>query len=138
MTGNEKTVGALYLGYLDRVPEAAGLSYWVGLLDDGASVGDVAHAIGQSAESLAHTPGLLDGTVDVIPDLLRDTYESLFGRSYELDALQYWHNEVHNNGLSALDLIAQIATSAQGADAEYLAARLETVGISSVVADILG
>ncbi len=54
---------AVYQDVLARNPDAVGLNYWTGLLDGGAAISSVAHAIAHSAEYY--------GNFVIKPDYLR-------------------------------------------------------------------
>jgi hypothetical protein len=59
--GNQAFAGALYRNVLHRAPDQAGLDYWVGVLDGGASRGDVLASFGESPENIAQLVGIANG-----------------------------------------------------------------------------
>lgn len=127
---SESLVKAPYWGYMDRPADAEGLAHWSGLLDSGASVGDVARGIGLSRESADHNPGIVAEEVGRFGRFLETVYDRLFDRPYEISGLEYWGSR-HLDGTPAVDIVAQVATSAQGHDAEVLAMKVSVVGMLS-------
>lgn len=106
-------VSGLYGALLGRAPDAAGLSYWAGLLESGGT--DRAGL----AASLAASPevarvqagpgasgGLAAGVCGIAPAALTvlDAYQTVFGRAPDGAGLTYWTGQLQA-GLSARDLL---------------------------------
>jgi len=78
----------LYIGYLGRAADQAGLDYWE------AKVGTDGWAIETVAQSFADQPeyDAIYGTDPTRVQLVAKTYEQLFGRAADSDGLEYWVN----------------------------------------------
>lgn len=81
------TVGELvrlYLAFFGRVPDAAGLRYWVGLMDAGGASDQVARRFGSTPEFGAQYDGLSDRAV------VERAYQRVLGRGGEPAGIDYW------------------------------------------------
>ncbi len=63
---NAQLVDFMYRTVLDRAPDAAGLSYWTGILDRGMDHGDLIYNFTQSSEHVALLGSSIVGGIDVI------------------------------------------------------------------------
>jgi hypothetical protein len=95
---NEQFVNALYQGLLGRQADAAGLAYWEGLLNAGASRQDVAEQIQSSPEFLQ--------------DEVAAAYQSVLHRAVDPLGLSAWTGFLAA-GHSSNELAAQLAGSAE-------------------------
>ena len=82
------SVARLYLGTFDRMPDQAGLNYWVEALRAGASLADIGNAFVTSEEFL-NLYGSLDGAGFLAP-----LYNNILNREADLPGLQYWQNQL--------------------------------------------
>jgi hypothetical protein len=94
-------VAAVYGDVLGRTPDAAGLAFWVGRLQHGATRQDVVQSILDSPE--AHTL------------LVSATYQNVLRRLPEAQGLEYWTKAL-DGGLSREGLTAQIVGSSEFAE----------------------
>jgi hypothetical protein len=68
VTGNTALVTKYYTNILDRAPDAAGLAYWVDVLDSGrGSVAQVLEAISDSPENIAAVAPLIANGFEYVP-----------------------------------------------------------------------
>lgn len=93
----------LYFTAFGRVPDAAGLQYWVSAQKSGLSLGNIAQAFTQSQE-FAQTAST-DNTAFVT-----SLYEHALGRTPDAAGLNYWAEQLAN-GLSRDQLLASVSGS---------------------------
>jgi hypothetical protein len=108
-----EAVQKLYVAYFSRPADAAGLTYWEGVVAAAkGSTAAVSAAFAASAEYKA-AYGALDEyhVVDTV-------YFNLFGRHAEPAGLQFWGQNLINHTLTIDAIVTQIAGGAQGADLE--------------------
>lgn len=96
-TASQKYVTAVYEDVLGRSPDAGGLAYWSGKIDQGAAISGVAESIAHSDEYYA--------TFVIKPDYLK-----LLGRPADDTGLASWTQAMHN-GLTDQQLEADFAAS---------------------------
>jgi hypothetical protein len=94
---HEAYVIAVYLDVLGRVPDAAGLAYWAGLLDGGTAISSVAQAIGHSNEYYASF-------------VIEPAYLKLLARTADNSGVTYW-TQLMQNGLTDQELEAGFIAS---------------------------
>lgn len=107
VTDNDyQKVAALYDAFADRLPDLAGLNYWVGQVKGGMSIKQVADSFVGSQEFADNTNGFSSSQlVDYI-------YESALNRPAEAGGRAYWAQQV-DAGLSKGDLLLNIGLSAE-------------------------
>lgn len=107
----------LYQAAFDRTPDRAGLGYWIGRMDDGASLIDVAGAFAGSAEWTT-----LYGAAPANAALLTKVYQNILGRAPDQGGYDFWLGHLNSGTLSAVSLLAQFSESAEnvGAVAEII------------------
>ncbi len=113
-------VEALYVGYFGRAGEPNGVNYWVGQLNSGFTVSDMAASFAVQDEAKAEYPFL--ATPNVVTDptaFINAVYQNLFGRAPDADGLNYWTGQLlarggdsHAVGQFILDVIS----GAKGSD----------------------
>ncbi len=113
-------VEALYVGYFGRAGEPNGVNYWVGQLNGGFTVSDMAASFAVQDEAKAEYPFL--ATPNVVTDptaFINEVYQNLFGRAPDADGLNYWTGQLlarggdsHAVGQFILDVIS----GAKGSD----------------------
>lgn len=112
LTAHQLYVTAVYEDVLGRAPDANGLSYWSGLLDQGTAISSVAYAIAHSAEYYQNFV--------ITPD-----YQRLLGRVVDASGLAYWTTQMQN-GLTDQGLEADLVSSdefyntAGGTDTDWI------------------
>lgn len=82
------SVARLYFGTFDRMPDQAGLSYWVNALRAGASLTDIGKAFIESDEFVG-----LYGTQDGA-SFLGPLYNHILDREADLPGLLYWQTQL--------------------------------------------
>jgi Ca2+-binding RTX toxin-like protein len=122
---NAGFVTQLYANALNRAPDAAGLNFWVGGLNNG-SLGrpDVVLRFSDSAEFRATTaPALADGLWAPDPDAVAvaRVYQAALDRSPEAAALSSWTNALDSGAATVRQLETAIVGSSEFA-AKYGAA----------------
>lgn len=116
---NAEYVTAVYHDVLGRAPDADGLKYWTGLLDNGVAIGSV-------AEAIAHSPEYYANFV-VKPD-----FSHLLGRAASAADVSFWTAQM-TAGLTDRQLEANLVasdeffTKAGGANADWLDAVYQAV-----------
>ena len=103
---NFQLVEALYHAFAGREPDHDGLIYWVGQLETGESINDVAEGFASSAEFATRTAGLSNA------DIVEYMYNEALGRPSDPDGKQNWTHAL-DDGLSKGDMILGFATSAE-------------------------
>jgi hypothetical protein len=83
-SGAYSPVGRLYTAYFLRLPDKAGLDYWVGLYRGGFPLGDISTHFAISAE-FQRTYGTLDNSAFV-----QLIYRNVLGRTPDSSGLAYW------------------------------------------------
>lgn len=87
---NIAPLARLYFAYFDRIPDYAGLNYWIQQFRAGAGLGDMSQAFAESAEFIA-TYGALDDAEFV--DLV---YQNVLGRAPETTGRDFWIAQLEN------------------------------------------
>ena len=106
-----EAVQKLYVAYFSRPADAAGLTYWEGVVTAAkGSTAAVSAAFAASAEYKAAYAGL-DAYATV-----NQVYLNLFGRPAEPAGLQFWGQNLLNGKLTVDAVVTAIATGAQGTD----------------------
>ncbi len=112
----------LYVAYLDRAPDSAGLAYWAGRLADGASVASIAREFFHSGESRE-----VHGETVSAAALVDAAYAEILGREPDEAGRQYWIGSLESGDLGyenfALAFVLAARGAAGGSDAEAIAAK---------------
>lgn len=95
-----------YLGAFDRLPDAAGMDYWMAVRQDGMSLVDIAAGFAGSAEFQDRYGALNDAA------LVAQLYQNLLGRAPEASGAAYWQAQ-RAAGLSTGDLVLGFTESAE-------------------------
>lgn len=82
------SVARLYFGTFDRMPDQAGLSYWVDALRGGASLADIGSAF-VTSEEFVNLYGSLDAAGFMAP-----LYSNILNREADLPGLLYWQTQL--------------------------------------------
>ncbi len=98
----DKIISGYYLKYLGRTADAAGEAYWVGLIQNGATLESIQAGFISSAEFIASNNG----------DYVQGLYRTFFNRTGSASELAYWYGQIQQpNGLN---IVAQgFAASAE-------------------------
>lgn len=122
----------LYIGYLDRAPDALGLLYWGTVLAQGATLGQIARGFHDQDETQASLP--LGATAGSLVDAL---YGRLFGRDADAEGRAYWVAAIESGDVAVAELPLALINGAKAAtgsetDARVLADKVG-VGVSYAI-----
>jgi hypothetical protein len=95
----------LYQAAFNRTPDLAGLGYWIGRMEGGASLNDVASAFIASNEFVA-----MYGARPAHGDFLGKIYQNILHRAPDQAGFDYWLNAM-DHGTSATDILAMFSQS---------------------------
>ena len=125
MTPQEQ-IATLFIAYFDRAPAPSGLDYWVGRLNDGMSIAEIATSFAAQPETLELYA--LDAgnaaNADFHLALVTDIFNNLFGREPAGGADNYWVQQL-NNGADIGTIIINIASGATGDDKARIENKIE-------------
>jgi hypothetical protein len=98
-TTPEQQAEAVYAAFFARAGDSAGLNFWMGNLDTGQSIFDVALNFSKSAEaqniySFLKSPSIDDDGARVA--FINSIYNHLFNRTSDAAGLKYWDDNLHH------------------------------------------
>jgi hypothetical protein len=96
----------LYQAAFNRIPDSAGLGYWIGVMDRGASLLDVANEFVGSTEFKA-----LYGAQPGNADILGRYYHNVLHRDADTAGFQYWLDVLDRHVTSAAEVLASFSQS---------------------------
>jgi anti-sigma-K factor RskA len=111
-TTHQLSVQELYITFLGRAAETSGRDYWVGRLNNGASIADVTKDIIASKEAQDKYTGLVNS------QFIELVYSNAFGRSTDKEGLDYWVGKLNSSTRAAVAL--EILSAASDADRKTL------------------
>jgi hypothetical protein len=111
-TTHQLSVQELYITFLGRAAETSGRDYWVGRLNNGASIADVTNDIIASKEAQDKYTGLVNS------QFIELLYSNAFGRSTDKEGLDYWVGRLNSSTRAAVAL--EILSAAGNADRQTL------------------
>jgi len=97
LTTPEQQTEAMYVAYFGRAGDPGGTYFWMGNLDDGQTVDDVAMNFANQEESRGVYPFLKNLTTDSDANriaFIDSIYQNLFNRAPDSDGLDYWDKEL--------------------------------------------
>ena len=100
LTTTEQQTEAMYIAYFSRAGDPGGTYYWMGNLEDGQTIDDVAMNFANQEESRGVYPFLKMLTTDSEANrisFIDSIYENLFNRAPDPDGLNYWDHELAND-----------------------------------------
>ena len=100
----------LYVAYYNRPADVAGLTYWLGVAANGATLDQISKSFNSAAEYTANYAGKTPGNI------VNTVYQNLFGRAAEGAALDYWGPKIASGAISTADLVKTIAAGAVNPD----------------------
>lgn len=113
---NSLLISQLYVGYFNRAPDPEGLNYWVGRLDAGMTLVEIANSFAVQVEATTTYPWLAAPNLDVgIPEFITQVYQNLFERNPDAAGLAFWTNEL-KNGKPPGRFIIDVISGATGDD----------------------
>lgn len=106
-----KAVVELYVGFFNRVPDAEGLNFWLGQMNQGMTTAQVADAFYSSALEFSTLTGYSSSMTN--EDFVKVIYKNVLGRTDpDAEGLAYWSNALANGSASRGALLDSILTSA--------------------------
>jgi hypothetical protein len=108
INGNGGQAYRLYQAAFARTPDKAGLGFWIGSLDNGATLNSVAQGFVASDEFRAAY-----GANPSNHDLVTQFYQNILHRAPEQAGLDYWVGILDNKQGSVADVLMQISESAE-------------------------
>ena len=111
-TTHQLVVQELYVTLLGRAADIDGRTYWVGKLNTGTSVADIAKEIIASEEAQDKYAGLINS------DFVAKLYSNAFGRAADAEGLAYWVGRLNSSTRAAVTL--EILGAASDADRQTL------------------
>lgn len=109
--GNGGQAYRLYRAAFDREPDHAGVGYWIGVLDRGASLDAVASAFLDSAEFQDLYGSALDDA-----QLVGQVYKNILHREPDQGGFDYWLGRL-GEGMEREKLLASVSESAENVEA---------------------
>lgn len=106
--GNAGAAYRLYQAAFNRTPDAAGLGFWIGAIDHGMPLRDVAQGFVGSAEFKA-VYGDSPGSLDFVTRL----YQNILHRAPEGGGLAYWTGVLDTKAASMADVLTGLSESAE-------------------------
>ena len=98
----------LYKAAFDRTPDEEGLGYWMNELDQGYALHEVANSFVISQEFRNLYGADLDNS-----GFITALYNNVLDRDPDQGGLDYWINDMENNGMSRADVLASFSESAE-------------------------
>lgn len=98
----------LYQAAFGRTPDKAGLGYWIGAMDDGMGLGEVARDFMQSAEYKT-----LYGADPSNAELLNHMYQNVLHRAPDSAGAAYWMDLLDHHRVDAATLLVDFSQSAE-------------------------
>ncbi|MEQ5801217.1 DUF4214 domain-containing protein [Halomonas sp. H10-9-1] len=103
--GQVEDMALLYEAALDREPDEPGLNYFVGNMRDGQSLQDIARSFYQADEFRSQFDDFDDA------NYINQLYENVLGRQADRAGIDYWLNDIQNNGRSHAEVLVSFAQS---------------------------
>lgn len=100
----------LYQAALDRMPDEAGLNYFVGNMRDGQSLQDIARSFYQADEFRSQFEQFDDTSY------VNQLYLNVLGREADQAGLDYWVNDIQHNDRSHADVLVSFAQSEENGE----------------------
>jgi len=109
----QQMITKIYVGYFDRAPDSAGLSYWIGRYDGGMSFAQIAQSFSVQTEATNTYPYLASPYLATPSTFLTQVYKNLFNRAPDTAGLAYWSNEIASGRSNVGNAIINIISGAQ-------------------------
>jgi hypothetical protein len=106
--GNGGKLYRLYQASFDRTPDAAGIGFWLGQLDDGASLESIAGGFLASPEFVA-----LYGASPTPEAFIARLYNNVLHRPFEQDGYDFWLAAMKQHGSSAESVLLAFSDSGE-------------------------
>lgn len=108
--GQIEDMALLYEAALDRAPDGPGLNYFVGNMRDGQSLQDIARSFYHADEFRGQFSDFDDASY------INQLYLNVLGREADQPGLDYWLDDIQNNGRSHADVLVSFAQSEENRD----------------------
>lgn len=105
-------IAQLYVGYYNRAPDPEGLNYWIGRVNAGVTLSDIADSFAASPEAISTYPYLALPNVVSPEAFVTQIYQNLFNRAPDADGLAYYTGQLEDGTITAGQLIASIQANA--------------------------
>lgn len=96
-------VSQLYVALFGRAPDGEGLGYWVGQLDAGKTMVDVANTMYATAPARVLYPSFLTNE-----EIIGNFYTNVLGRTADAEGLLFWTAKLNAAGATAGSVIAEM------------------------------
>lgn len=96
-------VSQLYVALFGRAPDGEGLGYWVGQLDAGKTMVDVANTMYATAPARVLYPSFLTNQ-----EIIGNFYTNVLGRTADAEGLAFWTAKLNAAGATAGSVIAEM------------------------------
>lgn len=106
--GNGGVAYRLYQAAFDRVPDLAGVGYWMGRLDDGAGLVDIAGGFMGSPEFIA-----MYGANPTTTQFVSKLYENILNRPGEQAGIDFWVQSIDVHGRTRASVLADFSGQAE-------------------------
>ncbi len=111
-TDKRTEVTKLYIATFDRIPDIAGVDYWV---NDTLDIDNIAKSFFDQNETQQRYP---EGSST--DDFVEAVYKNLFNRAPDSSGAEYWRDELDSRSISKDRFILAIINGALGSDADIL------------------
>lgn len=111
-TGVGENAGEAYRIYqaaFGRTPDSAGLAYWIGQIDNGADLVDVASQFMTSTNEFSNMYGSNPTTSEFVDRL----YQNVLGRSGEAAGVAYWEGQLYSGAENRAQVMVGFSESAE-------------------------
>jgi Ca2+-binding RTX toxin-like protein len=101
----------IYRAAFDRTPDLGGLGFWIGQLDQGTTLRDIADGFVHSQEFIDQY-GSAPGNADIVMRL----YKNILHREPDAGGYQFWLDALDHNKASLSELLASFSESGENQD----------------------
>lgn len=130
----KEAITALYIGYYDRAPDAAGLNYWTEILqrnidtngERGKDLFEIADQFSTQLETRTKYPFFETGAVADARSFIEQVYLNLLDRPGDQAGVDFWTDKLLNNpNMSDGEIIIRMIRGAQNEDATLILNKIE-------------
>lgn len=108
INGNAGQAYRIYQAAFNRTPDNSGLKFWIGLMDTGVKLNDVASGFINSQEFQA-----VYGATPTNDQFLTRLYNNVLHRAPDIGGYNYWVDLLNRNVISKTETLAQFSESAE-------------------------
>jgi hypothetical protein len=101
----------IYRAAFDRTPDLGGLGFWIGQLDQGTTLRDIANGFVQSQEFIDQY-----GSAPSNADIVMRLYKNILHREPDAGGYQFWLDALDHNKASLPELLASFSESGENVD----------------------